>query len=148
MKKSIALSACAGILFFAVFCENTTTPTPSGSTRGEATILSPTDNQEYNLHNIVELILEYDSTKWNSLIDWQFSKDSGKSWNDITFAPGQDKKFSLPKSNDGLFHYVVQRWIPEQDSLTDDADIWIKASAYGGDVTSVIKKNIKIRKPT
>lgn len=136
---------CFFMVVFVVSCGN-----PTQNNDGlNATILSPTDNQAYSPYVTIDIIFEYDTTKW--LTDegfvWECSKDQGKTWNKIIeIATFGNNHMQLPRSQNDQFHYDVRRWQPVLNGLEENIDIWVRVSVYDGN-KSVQKKNIKIRKP-
>jgi hypothetical protein len=149
MLKHFSLFGFVYAFIFVVSC-NITQSNNSGLNDDTvvATILSPTDNQEYDPYNVIFIILEYDTTKWlpEEGFVWEYSKDQGKTWGKIIEMSSYDNnQTQLPRSQNNKFKYDVRLWKPVLNGLEGNIDIWFKASAYGGTV-SVKKEGIKIRK--
>jgi hypothetical protein len=126
-------------LFWA--CDKATTPVPVQKKALE--ILSPTILEKYRPDQLMDLITQYDRTKYAGFV-WDVSKDSGKTWEKMNLEDGYDSR-AYDTVLDTNIRYSARRWYPNRNGIDGDMDINVKVKPYADESKALRKDHIKIR---
>lgn len=90
-------------------------------------IVLPETDIALESYNPVIVVARYDKTKIGSIIEWNYSKDNGKTWKQMSLSKASLK--TTDKTDDENIGYSAHVWTPEDDTLSN-THILIKVYDY------------------